>query len=352
MRINYFGYYIPYDGYGRWNLRLSEALRKIGIKTIGCTLEDREAPLWIQEEKGIDWSSLSITCTPPYALKRLPGRHWFISMTEGSRIPDDWVESINNSGVERVFVPCKHNVKAFIDSGVKAPVHVLHGGTDPDEFPIIRERPERPYTFLTFCDRGERKGWVEVWDSFYSAFGGKTTGEMNVRLIIKGLKQDGTTSFMAAAEGADKRIVYDTNHYADMKTLYSQADCLVLPSRSEGWGMPHREAACMGLPVILQKHSAFDDGDAGQWAIPLVMGKIKPIPDLTAFQIGEWMIADRDELAANMRAVFKFPEGFRDSGLLAATWIRENQTWIHSAKKILKYIEEFEDAPSLGRSTL
>jgi glycosyltransferase involved in cell wall biosynthesis/tetratricopeptide (TPR) repeat protein len=37
---------------------------------------------------------------------------------------------------------------------------------------------------------------------------------------------------------------------ADLPRLYKMADCLVAPSRGEGWGRPHHEAMLMGLPVI------------------------------------------------------------------------------------------------------
>lgn len=47
--------------------------------------------------------------------------------------------------------------------------------------------------------------------------------------------------------------VYVHTAYIDDGTyrrLYASCDCVVLPSRSEGWGRPQMEAMSMGRPVI------------------------------------------------------------------------------------------------------
>lgn len=353
MKLNFFGYYVDYDGYGRWNSRLVKSLFRNGIQVKAGTLMHLEMPLWLQEKEGIDWSALSISSCPPYAFIRAPGRHWLMTMTEGSIVPQKWVNIINEGGIERVLVPCQHNKDAFERSGVTVPISIIPGGTDPDEFTIIRHRPERPYTFLTFADRGDRKGWNEVWSAFYKAFGGSTTGEQGVRIIVKSIKNDVHFDMMEKAEGADKRFVYDRQVYSDIKTLYSQADCLVLPSRSEGWGMIHREAACMGLPVITQEYSGLgDDGNLGNWATPLVLGKLHPIPPENNVQLGEWMIADIDELATAMQGSFQYREESASQGLGAAYWIRQNQTWDHTVLKLWDLIEENSYAANLERTTL
>ena len=42
----------------------------------------------------------------------------------------------------------------------------------------------------------------------------------------------------------------DTFARENLPALYSRADCLVLPSRSEAWGMVLNEAAAAGLPLV------------------------------------------------------------------------------------------------------
>ena len=59
-----------------------------------------------------------------------------------------WLGRINQrERCRAVVVPCDHNAQVFREGGVTKPIHVIHGGTDPQEFPLITERPNRPYTF-------------------------------------------------------------------------------------------------------------------------------------------------------------------------------------------------------------
>lgn len=47
-------------------------------------------------------------------------------------------------------------------------------------------------------------------------------------------------------EQPDILIIHDYLPEADMPNLYFSVDCLVAPSRGEGWGRPHIEAMAMG----------------------------------------------------------------------------------------------------------
>ena len=341
MRINWIGYYDERDGYGRFSSRLVAALQRAGCDVTPLTSAQINAPTWLHERWGVDWERLTISCLPPFMVQQLPGKCWLLSMTEGSRIPDKWAHAIADSGVERVLVPCAHNAAAFRDSGVTVPISVVPGGTDPAEFPVLDADRDigKPYTFLTFADRGQRKGWMEVWDAFYLAFGGKTTGVQDVRLIVKARAKSNTLAneLIKHGTGLDRRIIYQVDDAADMATVYAQADCLVLPSRSEGWGMPHREAAMMGLPVITQAYS--DLADAGKWALTVDGGHMETIPQEDETCLGEWMVADKRQVATRMRQCYDKPWAARQLGLRGAAWLRDNQTWQHAAAVLVELIE-------------
>lgn len=336
MKVNWFGYFPQYDGYGRFSSRLATALRAEGVEVFGYHCGVWQMPQWMVDQQKIDWNHLSISCMPPYMLEKIPGRHWLYTMTEGSRIPVEWVEKIESCGVERVIVPCQHNQLAFIRSGVRVPVCIVPGGVDPLEFSVTPPA-KPPYTFLTFADRGFRKGWEEVQEAFYLAFGGKTTGIQDVRLLIKS-RSEGMgrmLRMMRDAKGADSRIVYLLDDTLDMREVYDRTHCLALPSRSEGWGMIHREAAVSGIPVITQAYAGLDDGFTSEWALVVEHYKICPIPEEVGVALGEWRIVDVQELSEKMHWCYVHPKEADFFGLKARFWLKNHQTWNHAAK-ILK----------------
>jgi len=365
VKIGWVGYYIPWDGYGRFNSRLVAALQRQGVNVTPLTMDNIHAPKWMHFQWGIDWDSLTISCIPARQVQRVPGRHWLYCMIEGSVLSAATVKRIHASGVERVLVPCQHNAEVFARSGVTVPITVLHGGTDPDEFPLITQRAqrrepigrERPYTFLALADRGPRKGWHETFDAFYQAFGGKTTGVQDVRLLIKALPgSNEVVEILSKGIDMDKRIIWQNKEapHDNMASVYAQADCVVLPSYSEGWGLPHREAAMLGLPVITQAYSGMDDGHTHQWALVVEGGHMEAIGSGPIFDddgvedetvtLGEWLVPDVDELATAMLACYQEPAWAAQRGMEAAAWLRANQTWDHSALALLTLIER--GAPS------
>lgn len=64
---------------------------------------------------------------------------------------------------------------------------------------------------------------------------------------------------------------------ADMRALYRSAECLVMPSIYEGFGIPLVEAMACGTPVIASNTSALPEvvGEAGLYFNPLEVGEIR-----------------------------------------------------------------------------
>lgn len=343
LRINWLAYqYREYDGYGRYSNRLIRSLQRLGVQVSPLLAEHTLMPAWMQEQLGLEWEGLTISCLPPFYLRKIPqgqGRHWLITMTEGSALPEGWAEHINESQIDRIYVPCEANLRTFVEGGVTAPISLLPGGTDPEEFPLRNGGQARPYTFLALADRGSRKGWGEAWSAFYKAFG-TPTDTPDVRLLVKA-RGDTNNVLNAIADGQiqDPRIQIERTEYNDMAALYAQADCFVIPARHEGWGMPQREAAMSGLPVIVQRVGGIDDGYTERWALICEQGTQEEIPHGFSHIAGHWRRANTEALAELMRRCYEAPEETAQFGRNAAHWLRDNQTWDHTAKRLLADIE-------------
>jgi len=338
MHLNLAAYsFDKYDGYGRYGQALTRWLGYFGVRVQPMILQQIHwLPGWMQRLAGLDWGHLTLSCMPPYMFPALPGRQWGITMTEGTKLPDGWADACNER-CERIIVPCEHNAEAFEKSGVKVPIHIMPGGTCPVEFPLLTSPPSNPYTFLALADRGARKGWVEVWQAFFAAF----QGVDNVRLVIK--TRPHTNSLIEMISGAsnrDPRISFWMDNADTMADVYSQVDCFAIPSKSEGWGMPHREATMMGIPTIVTRYSGLDDGHTDDWAtIVLDDWELAEIPKGYAEHVqGKWAQVDVSAVAEAMRWCYDHPREAQIKAVQGAQWLRANQTWEHSTRALLDLI--------------
>jgi glycosyltransferase involved in cell wall biosynthesis len=334
--INWINYrYIQVDGYGRYGLAFIQALMRLGVKVYPRQIDTLHWPGWMQIASGFNPSLLTIQLLPSYELRPTGGRVWNYTMWEGTALERRWFDPLNNVA-SRVLVPHEFLIPVLKKGGVRMPIHVIPGGTCPIEFPVTPTSPfeqgDRPYTFLALGDRGQRKNWDAVWRCFFKAFG----TSRDVRLIIK--TRAGGLPHMWSSMW-DERITFIREDYTTMNDLYQLADCFVFPSRGEGWGMPPREFAMTGKPVIATRWSGMEDG-IDHWAIPL--NKVSLV-DATLPPLGkcQWANTDDDELVARMREVYEYPAEARQFGLRAAQWLRENQTWDHAAAKLNALMEQY-----------
>lgn len=339
MHINWMQYHFDaVDGYGRFGMYFIRALARAGVTVTPMLLQQVEQmPGWMQRMAGLEFSHITITCAPPHNLRGMAGRQWAFTMCEGTEIDKGWADHINEKA-ERLIVPCQHNAEAFRNGGVDVPIHVVPGGTEPGDFPVLaRRNGNHPYTFLALGDRGRRKGWDVVYKAFWHAF----KDQPDVRLCFKARPVGAELiALMAGAQQKDPRLSFWREDVDDPADVYAQADVFAIPSRSEGWGMPHREAAMMGLPVIATRYSGTADG-IDHWAIPIEKFVLKDVPPTATHVKGQWAEPDLEEVAAAMRWCYDHQDEAWEKGQAAARWLRGNQTWDHAVVQLLDLLERY-----------
>ncbi|MBZ0293572.1 MAG: glycosyltransferase family 4 protein [Anaerolineae bacterium] len=329
-RLNFICHrFIPVDGYGRYGLHLVRALTRLGVDVFpGMVIETRELPSWMLRLKGYDFSKLNLMLMPGHEMISLPGRVWGYSMYEDSSIPKGWAQNIN-AVCERLLVPCEHNAEVFERRGVKIPIHVVHGGTAPEEFPVLTARPkDRPYTFVCLGDRGDRKGVEIAWMAFFEAF----PNEQDVRLVIKTRK----ASLLAIQAYEDRRMSVWADDLDFIGDVFAQADVALYPAYGDGWGMWPREAAMSGLPAIVTRWSGLEVG-IDHWALPL--NNFHMQASTLESVDGQWAVPDVHEVAERMRWCYEHQDEAKAFGVRAAQWLREHQTWEHTAQSLIDLIE-------------
>ena len=326
------GTFNPNDGYGRMGIHLVRALCRAGV--------DVEAVSIYDVEEGTEFGGPVVSATSPDTWSKLRGKPFYgLTMWESSRLPETWIGWINSDGVDGVLVPSAFCKTVFEESGVEKPVHVVPLGVDQDEFPYV-ERPinRRPYTFLLLGElAGFRKGLGYAYQAFWKAFEGSEA----VRLILK--SRGGRGKQIPECSDANVEIIDAEYGLPMMRELYKAADCFVFPSRGEGYGLPPREAASTGLPVIATDWSGLQEGGVGNYAYPLRVKELKTAlygPPEIHGRVGEWAEPDVDHLATLMSLCYENQAMARRKGKAASEWIGRHCRWDVGAQALLEAVNE------------
>lgn len=244
---------------------------------------------------------------------------------ETDRICQDWVDRINNSICDEVWVPCPSNQAALIVSGVNKPVYVVPQYTPVEIMPTedaIKTLPipnKQAYSFYSVFQWTERKNPKVLLRAYFEEF----SKEDNAQLV---LKTYGPSPF------ADKRWIKEAilkmkEEYIDappvfylgellkpneVHAIHPQCQCYVYTGRGEGWNIPLVEAMAYGKQVITSKTGGIADwiNEDSAYVVP---HKVVPI-DTTNQAWGQfyqsnpsqnWGEVDVEEVRKAMRLAYQ-----------------------------------------------
>jgi glycosyltransferase involved in cell wall biosynthesis len=323
----------PYDGSGRIACELVAHLSASGVHvntfTRGERLFDTQSePLRQLLDRHIKPTLGGIVLGYPttyheFGPMATSGPLLALTMFESTKLPKGWVEALNRCAA--VSTPSRFCADVFEAEGVKVPVRVHPLGIS-EVFQYI-QRPERkPFTFLALADRFRRKGWDAAVLAFNQAFGENP----KYRLILKA-RESGMA--FDIEHPCIEIIRRDMTEY-ELRDLYYRADAFVFPSRGEGFGLPPREAAATGLPVITTEWSGLVD-DLSAWGYP-VRYTLTPAwtGHETLHDLGEWAEPDRDHLVEQMRYVASGNPYVRGMAQHSARRIRNLYRWERFAGQV------------------
>ncbi len=277
------------------------------------------------------------------------------TMLEVTGIPAEWARQANL--MDEVWVPTEFNRQTFSASGVKRPIQIMPLGVDLNYFnPLISKYPVADeFKFLTVFEWGERKAPELLLRAFNDTF--KATEP--VVLICKANCTDPTVDYAKAIrdlhlseEGG--RIEFVLNKYVpyyQLGALYRSCDCLVLPSRGEGWGMPILEAMACGLPVIATHWSAptafMTEANSYPLRVRRMIDAVAKCPYYKGFQ---WADPDEDHLRHLLRQVYDHPDEARGKGARAAADVAAQWTIVHAAQRIKQRLTEIGTPGAVRRA--
>jgi glycosyltransferase involved in cell wall biosynthesis len=279
---------------------------------------------------------------PPRFAVPASSRYVHIQPWEYGSMPTAWYDALHDD-CDDVWTHSTYNRQTYLDAGMPADrVAIVPHGVDTNVF-----RPDGPkmrtsgpaFRFLFVGGTLARKGIDVLINAYGRAFGARD----NVVLMIKDVN---TTDFYRGLTHGDQiralarksnvaRLEYIDGMFSDdvMAELFRATDCLVLPYRGEGFGMPVLEAMACGVPVIVTGGGATDDfvDENVGWRIPAKHVDLEPGTAPFPTVGSAWILEpDGDSLARILREVFENRDELRNRSLAAAARARA-LTWERAA---------------------
>jgi glycosyltransferase involved in cell wall biosynthesis len=262
------------------------------------------------------------------------------ALTEVNGIPEEWVRNANR--MDEIWVASSFNQTGFIESGVERPIFVMPSGVDPEVFhPALAAFPLRgTFLFLSVFEWSERKAPEVLLRAFNRQFKKSEDVVLFCKIMVPpwaSFDIPAAVESLALSERGG-RIVIDLGTYLraeELGSLYRSADCFVLPTRGEGWGLPIYEAMACGLPVIATAWSAPAEYLNDERAYPLrIKGLVPALGGQYPYSGYQWAEPDEEHLGSLMRHVYEHGCEAREKGRKAAEFIASTLTWQHAAEKV------------------
>jgi hypothetical protein len=314
-------------GYGRYGVKLAEALEYEGVELI-----DSLDPLSDVRPSDLDPTAdpANVVCwvsVPSHALGWFKGQMPMIStMWESGTLPESFRESLSN--FHQVIVPSDHNVELF--SRYHGNVKKVTLGIDPLEWHYTpRQPPGSAFRFL-IGGSGSRKGLDLAFAAFRKLWG------------KPGSWGDGPIPYLVfkSPRGVDyfgERIEHLAGFVSDEqeREIYESAHCYLQPSRGEGFGLQPLQAIAQGVPTILtDAHGQHEFAHLG-YGISATRSKSGYFIHGDA---GEWWEPSLDELCEYMHYVYYNYAEACSFAKMASEIATEQYTWQNCAKQFIETV--------------
>ncbi len=256
------------------------------------------------------------------------------TMLEVDGLPDDWVATCN--AMDAIWVPSRWGQQIFADAGVSRPIHVVPLGYDPQIFHVQpgAQRTSPRYTFLSVFAWSARKGPDLLLRAYRAAFAPSDDVLLLIHTDAREPELAQVTTDLDLAAGPPVVLLHGNVPRTELGRLYASADCFVLPTRGEGFGLPILEAMACGLPVIATDWSgqtAFFDASVGY---PIRVKQLVPTRSTAPHYFNQrWAEPDFDQLVDLMRQMYRDPAAARARGVAAAA-AAPQWTWQRTAQRI------------------
>lgn len=284
------------DGKARW-LPVAVALRRVGrampvgveqaIDFLACRTFDRQVASRLARTGAAAVMACEISALDTFraAKKRgmptildAPSVHYAVQDRVTPAAEAQWLHEriVAVKRAEIALADCVLTVSdlaraGYVEAGVpESRVHAVALGADTRWFTPGEARPldrAGPFTFLFVGSTIYRKGVDLLLEAFAAVHRRLPSA---ARLVVVG--PHGDCHALLDRTGAGEVVVRPAVAQSELREIYRGADCFVLPSRHDSFGMVVLEAMACGLPAIVSEmvgaREAIEHGKSG-WVVPL-----------------------------------------------------------------------------------
>ena len=186
----------------------------------------------------------------------------------------------------------------------------------------------RSFTFMAVGAWKQRKGWHEL------ALAWKDFPDCHLK-IITDMKDKARIKF-----GQYNNVSYHTK-IQDMAEVMSTADCIVCPTKGEGFGLVGAQALSLQIPLVVTDWSGVQEY-ANTENATMVPAEIKTLPsmdNLYQFKKQEWAIISPDILSSKMREVIDRPNFSQKKAQRGCKIVRDELSYERVGHKFSKALE-------------
>jgi glycosyltransferase involved in cell wall biosynthesis len=298
---------------------------------------------------------------PPDWSKPTSGYWIHIQPWEFGFLPKDWIQPLRDH-VDEIWAPSQYVKDVYTRSGIDGDrVHVIPWGIDADIYnpqaPPRLLSQKNSFAFLFVGGTIARKGFDLALTAYLEEF----SPTDDVSFVVKDL---GANSFYrfgnfraqvleAMETDAAPHIIYLDDDMTDGQraSLYTACDCLVMPYRGEGFGLPILEAMACGLPAIIPGGGPSDDfaPDEACFRIPATIVETDHDWRLCGPAVElDMQVAD---IRKALRAAYEDSDNTKSVGEVAAKHVSEHYTWKASLEQMRTRIHTLCESDAAPRTT-